>query len=79
MKSQELRKIKKINKEKQKKVLLINPKRKGVLHFIPHNGLAILAAILKDRGHSVLVVDYAFSHDETEISHFISKFNADVI
>lgn len=79
MKSQELRKTKKINEEKQKRVLLINPKRKGVSHFIPHNGLAILAAILKRKGHSVLVIDYVFSHDEKEIGDFIRKFKPTVV
>jgi radical SAM superfamily enzyme YgiQ (UPF0313 family) len=77
--SQELKTIKKIKKGDRKKILLINPKRKGVSHFIPHNGLATLAAILRARDHEVLVVDYAFIHDKKNIFYFIKKFKPTVI
>ncbi len=65
----------------KKKVLLINPKRQSVLFTMPHNGLATLAAIIKKRGHEVLVVDYAFLFEDQDkdISFFIKEFNPDIV
>jgi len=67
--------------KKKKKILLINPKRANVLFTMPHNGLATLSAIIKKRGHEVLVVDYAFLFEDQDkdISFFIERFNPDVI
>lgn len=81
MKSSELKSIKTVPKAKKRKVLLINPKRKNVKFTFPHNGLAMLATLLKKRGHEVLVVDYAFLFEDqnTDISFFIEKFNPDII
>jgi radical SAM superfamily enzyme YgiQ (UPF0313 family) len=79
MKSSELKNI--APAAKKKKILLINPKRRNVRFTFPHNGLATLAAILKKRGHDVLVVDYAFLFEDqkTDISFFINKFKPDII
>lgn len=73
--------VKKIPADKKKKILLINPKRRNVLFTTPHNGLAILAGIIKARGHDVRVVDYAFSYNikDKPISYFINEFKPDVI
>ncbi len=79
MKSIELINIKLVSEHKKKKILLINPKRKGVEFSIPHNGLAILAAILKKRGHEVLVVDYTLIHETKDISFFLHNFRPDII
>lgn len=70
-----------VSKRKKKKVLLINPKRRNVLFTIPHNGLAILAAIIKKRGHDVKIIDYAFSFNNRnkDISFFVNEFKPDVI
>lgn len=81
MKSKQLRNIKEVSIKKRKKVLFINPKKKNTTFMWPHNGLATLAAILKKRGHEVLVADYAFMRKEqnTDISFFIKKFHPDII
>ncbi len=67
--------------KKKKRILLINPKRNGVLFTMPHNGLATLAAIIKKRGHEVLIVDYAFLFEDQDkdISFFMEKFKPDVV
>ena len=69
------------NQKIKKKVLLINPKRENVLFTSPHNGLAILAAIIKRRGHEVRVIDYAFSFEnkDKDISFFVEDFKPDII
>lgn len=71
----------KVSPEKKKKVLLINPRRKNILFTTPHNGLAILAGIIKAKGHEVKVVDYAFSYNikNKPISFFMEEFKPDVI
>jgi radical SAM superfamily enzyme YgiQ (UPF0313 family) len=73
--------INKVIKDKKKRVLLVNPKRKDVLFTTPHNGLAILAGIIKERGHEVKVIDYAFSFKikEKDISFFVNEFKPDII
>lgn len=66
-----------------KKVLLIHPKRKSVISTTPHLGLAMLSAMLKARGHQVLVIDYFLFHDEPKTSQkyleVITKFKPDII
>jgi anaerobic magnesium-protoporphyrin IX monomethyl ester cyclase len=49
--------------------------------MFPHNGLAMLATILKKAGHEVMVVDYAFlvDYQYLDISFFIKTFNPDII
>lgn len=81
MKSKELRRIKEVDVKKRRRVLFINPKKKNTIFLPPHNGLATLATILNNRGHEVLIADYAFMYEEqnTDISFFIKKFNPDVI
>ena len=65
--------------KKIKRVLLINPRKQGNEFMQPHNGLAVLAGILKKRGHKVLIVDYAFSKDAEEVDFFIKNFKPDII
>jgi radical SAM superfamily enzyme YgiQ (UPF0313 family) len=72
---------KQVTSKNKKRVLLVNPKRKDVLFTTPHNGLAILAGIIKSGGHEVKVIDYAFSFKlkEKSISFFIEEFKPDII
>ena len=80
MESIEFKNLKEISKNKIKKVLLINCKRKGYIPTsMPHVGLGILSGILKKRGHEVLVVDYLLAHNAPKISHFLEKFNPDIV
>ncbi|MDP1729036.1 MAG: radical SAM protein, partial [archaeon] len=80
MKSIDIKNMKKIDSKNKKRILLLNPKRKDLPYSLPHNGLALLAAILKKRGHEVLVVDYLFLRSETKnISSFMDSFKPDVI
>jgi len=81
VKSKDLRRIKKVDVSKRKRILLLNPKLRTTDFQVPHNGLAILAVILKNRGHEVLVADYAFMYEEqdTDVSFFIKMFNPDVV
>jgi len=79
MKSEYLKDIKKVNESKRKKILFINPKRRDCKSIVPHNGLAILAGILKERGHEALIVDYQLIHDAPDISTFLRGFNPDII
>jgi anaerobic magnesium-protoporphyrin IX monomethyl ester cyclase len=79
LKSSDLRDLKPT--KKVKKVLLINPKKEDIEFTYPHNGLAILAGILKKRGHEVLIADFAFLIEERDkdISFFINMFKPDII
>jgi len=80
MKLKELKDLKKISKTRNKKrILLVNPHRLTCSVNMPHMGLAILASILKKRGHEVLVIDYQLIHTAPNISTFLSKFNPDMI
>ena len=75
LKLKEILNLRTVSKTKyKKKILLINPRRTNCRVNIPHMGLAILAAILKKRGHEVLVVDYLLAHNAPPITHFINKF-----
>ncbi|MGD9276213.1 MAG: radical SAM protein [Candidatus Pacearchaeota archaeon] len=62
-----------------KKILLINPRRETCYVNTPQMGLAILAAILKKKGHKVLVVDYQLIHKAPQVTHFMKKFSPDAI
>src|SRR3989338_3383513 len=79
MKSEELRNIKEVGEDKRKRVLFANPRRNTTTNQVPHMGLAILASILKKRGHEILVVDYNLIPDAPNIPSFIRKFKPDVI
>jgi len=77
MKSKELRNIKKTTSKRR--VLFINLRKTSAGVNTPHMGLALLAAILKKRGHEVLIVDYQLVHNAPGIEHFIEEFNPDII
>jgi radical SAM superfamily enzyme YgiQ (UPF0313 family) len=79
MKSKDLRNIKKVEDNQKKKILFINPWKKTSMVNIPHMGLAILASILKKRGHDVLIVDYQLVHNAPSVDFFVNKFKPDVI
>ena len=49
----------------QKKILFFNAKREKCDSCSPHLGLAMLASVLTERGHEVLVVDYQFKPEGT--------------
>ncbi len=78
MRSKELRNIK-LNKKKVKRVLFINLRKTSAGVNTPHMGLAILATILKKRGHDILVIDQQLIHNLPPINSFIDKFKPDVI
>lgn len=63
----------------RKRVLFFNAKREKCNSTSPHLGLAMLAAVLKKRGHKVLVVDYQFKHTAPSPETFIKDFNPDVL
>lgn len=63
----------------RRKVLLLNPKKKGVKVDVPHVGLAMLSSMLKQHGHEVLVIDYQISQDAPSIKRIMSKFMPDVV
>lgn len=63
----------------QKKILFFNAKREKCDSNSPHLGLAMLAAVLKERGHEVLVVDYQFKSNAPSPRTFFEDFSPDVI
>ncbi len=63
----------------KRKVLLFNAKRDKCDSESPHLGLAMLAAVLKKKGHEVLVVDYQFKHRCPSPEEFIKDFKPDVV
>ena len=77
MKSNKLKSIKKILEKR--KVLLVNPRRSTTTNQVPHMGLAILASILKKRGHEVFVVDYNLIPTAPNISFFMGKIKPGVV
>jgi anaerobic magnesium-protoporphyrin IX monomethyl ester cyclase len=63
----------------RKKILFFNAKREKCDSPSPHLGLAMLAAVLKEGGHEVLVVDYQFNPDAPSPKSFVEKFEPDII
>lgn len=63
----------------RKKILFFNAKREKCDSPSPHLGLAMLAAVLKEGCHEVLVVDYQFKPDAPSPKSFIEKFEPDII
>ena len=64
-----------------KKVLLINPRRRGenTGSAWPHLGLTILATILKNSGFVPLVVCYSYAQDAPDVEYFVREFDPDVV
>lgn len=62
-----------------KKILFFNAKREKCNSDSPHLGLAMLAAVLKQKGHKVLVVDYQFQPDAPLPTYFVEDFQPDVM
>ncbi|MDD2678270.1 MAG: radical SAM protein [Candidatus Nanoarchaeia archaeon] len=76
----EILNFKKIAQAKAKKnILLINPRRDNCDVYIPHMGLAMLASILKKRGHEVVVIDYVLTPNAPQVSYFLNKYRPDVV
>lgn len=63
----------------RKRVLLFNAKREKCEAISPHLGLAMLAGVLKGRGHEVLVVDYQLTHSAPPPAEFVKSFRPDVV
>jgi anaerobic magnesium-protoporphyrin IX monomethyl ester cyclase len=62
-----------------KKVLFFNAKREKCNSDSPHLGLAMLAAVLKEKGHEVMVVDYQFQPEAPLPPFFVEEFQPDVM
>lgn len=60
-----------------KKVLFINPAIREC--GVPHTGLAILSAVLKQRGHIVKVADYHFSSQIPKIEDILNNFKPNLV
>lgn len=60
-----------------KKVLFIQPWLRTVASYTPHVGLGMLARVLKDAGHDVLVLDMVI--DKTPVKEVVEVFDPDVI
>ncbi len=63
----------------RKRVLLFNAKREKCEAISPHLGLAMLAGVLKSKGHDVLVVDYQLTHAAPSPAEFVKSFRPDVV
>ena len=63
----------------QKRILFFNAKREKCGSFSPHLGLAMLASVLTDSDHEVLVVDYQFNQNAPSPSDVFDHFKPDVI
>jgi len=63
----------------RKRVLLFNAKREKCEAISPHLGLAMLAGVLKSKGHDVLVVDYQLTHEAPSPAEFVKSFRPDVV
>lgn len=63
------------------RVLFIRPKKKTDTHLMPHLGLGMLSAVLKARGHEVLVADHMLFQDTPPptAARLISDFSPDII
>jgi len=58
-----------------RRILFFNAKRKKCDSTSPHLGLAMLTAVLKKKGHEVLMVDYQFKHTAPSPESFIKDFD----
>ncbi len=65
--------------ESNRKILFFNAKREKCDSDSPHLGLATLAAVLKENGYEVLVVDYQFKPNAPSPEIFIEDFEPDVV
>ncbi len=63
------------------RVLFIRPRKASDAHAVPHLGLAMLTAVLRGRGHEVLVLDHMLYLGEEipPIAGLIKDFRPDVI
>lgn len=60
-----------------KKILFINP---AITECgVPHTGLAMLSAVLKQKGHIVKVADYHFSSETPKIENILNSFRPDLV
>ncbi len=60
-----------------KKILFVNPAVNEC--GVPNLGLAMLSAMLKQRGHDVRIADYHFSFKTPNIQDILNDFKPDVI
>ena len=67
--------------ESMKKVLFIRPRKATDAHAVPHLGLAMLTAVLRSRGHEVLVLDHMLylGGELPPLAGLIADFRPDVI
>ncbi len=63
----------------QKKILFFNAKREKCDSFSPHLGLGMLASVLTEKEHEVLVVDYQFKNNAPSPSIVFEDFKPDVV
>lgn len=63
----------------KKRILFFNAKRENCDGSSPHLGLAMLASVLTDRGHEVLVVDYQFNPNVPDPGAVFEQFKPDVV
>ena len=63
----------------QKRILFFNAKRKKCDSSSPHLGLAMLASVLTEIEHEVLVVDYQFSPNAPDPAATFDHFKPDVV
>jgi radical SAM superfamily enzyme YgiQ (UPF0313 family) len=62
-------------------VLLLRAKKKTDKASVPHLGLAMLASVLQQNGHQVMILDYLLflDREEPSIEDVINRFDPDVI
>ena len=63
--------------KESKKVLFTNPASEQC--GVPHYGLAMLSAVLRQQGHEVRVADYYYSQDVPPLAEILDAFQPDVI
>jgi anaerobic magnesium-protoporphyrin IX monomethyl ester cyclase len=66
-------------KPNKKRILFFNAKREKCDSSSPQLGLAILASVLTERGHDVLVVDYQFNKNAPSPGDVFEHFKPDVV
>ena len=66
-----------MNSQKNRKILFLNPS--SHVEHVPHYGLALFCAILKNKGFEVRVADYHYSGSVPEPAEVIEAFRPDVI